>query len=62
MAETFDQMNQETGAFDMPQKLHPEPCARMRPFDQTRNVGHDKGFSAPSGLTTPRFGVSVVNG
>jgi hypothetical protein len=38
----IDQMNQQTGALDVPQKLNSEAVAFVRAFDDAGNIGHNE--------------------
>ena len=42
--EHVNQVNEEPRAFDMFQKFHSEAGARVRTFNETRNIGYDKAL------------------
>ena len=52
----IDQMEQNTGAFDVAQEAMTEPGALVGPFDQAGDVGHDKRF-APASFHHPQTGI-----
>ena len=55
-------MHDDAGALDVLQKLNPQPGAKMRAFDQARQVGDRKRLVMRplAHRTTPRLGSSVV--
>ncbi len=55
-------VHQHLGALEVAQELMAEAEAAMRAFDQPGHVGDDEAAIAAQSPTTPRFGVSVVNG
>ena len=58
-----DDVHQHLGAFEVRQELRAEAVAEMRALDQPRHVGDDEAAVVRSSVgTTPRLGVSVVNG
>ena len=60
-ARHVDEVHEHLGALEMTQELVTETQAAMRAFDQPRHVGDDEAAIVAQ-ATTPRFGVSVVNG
>ena len=55
------QVDQHLGSLEVAQERVAEPVACVRAFDQAGNVGDDEAPIVAQ-VTTPRFGVSVVNG
>ena len=57
-----DHVHEHLRAFEVREELRAEAVALVRAFDQPGHVGHDEAIDRRCSGTTPRLGVSVVNG
>ena len=55
-------MDEHLRALDVAQELVAEAVPVVRAFDQPGHVGDDEAAVVAQSCTTPRLGVSVVNG
>jgi hypothetical protein len=51
-----DQMEEQPGAFDVPQELDAQPVAQVCAFDEAGDVGHDEGAEVAAGLHDAEIG------